>query len=441
MGSKLELIGINERNGLVTPNLYKQNWLIPSNTTNNYGVLHTRALSDTTTPIYGKGTGKFLDTANGGGDYDINGSINYAGSGRLNAISINTAQWSYGPATPYSVINTRALSDTITPVYGKGTGLFLDPDNGGGSYDINGDQIKFPDSGRLKAISINTAQWSYGPATPYSVINTRALSDTGSTVYGKGTGLFLDPDNGGGSYDINGDQIKFPGSGREASMKNNLATWGFGKPYTENYTVLHSHALSPTITPKASDLLTSEGLIGNDVHGKGTKDTIDLNNINDFILPAHTNYIGGSWDDIISRERIIRNPYNLYWVDTKSPSNKNNWYTVLHQNALANSGVKGKGTGDGIGSDGTYAAHTNYAGGSSVDISGNTLYNGSGRNASNTSNTNSTIPTITITKGFLSIGGSSKPFGYGFATGKDYITTKPACSDATDTTNVGKIKW
>ena len=457
MGSKLELIGINERNGLVTPNLYKQNWLIPSNTTNNYGVLHTRALSDTTTPIYGKGTGKFLDTSNGGGSYDINGSINYVGSGRLNAISINTAQWSYGPATPYDVKNTRALSDIATPVYGKGTGIFLDTSNGGGSYDINGNQTKFP------------------------------------------------------------------GSGRVPLMNNNYAIWGFGEPYVQNYKVQHPHALSPIITPKASDRLTSEGTVRTEEeNGKGTLDSTDLNNINSFILPAHTNYAGGGRDDIISRERIIRNPYNLYWVNTKAPGSKDNWYTVSHPNAKAptktpsasdiltsegslsgdtkgkgtgdvmgldgtlaahtnyaggstddiisrkrniekfgnqyrvssseydmshvnakaDGDTKGKGTGDGISLDGTYAAHTNYAGGSSVDISGNqSKFLGSGRDASNKSNETNVQPTITITKGVVSIGGTSKPFGYGFTTGKDYITTKPVCSDTTNTTNVGTIKW
>jgi len=384
MPTNLEIIGINERSGLVTPNLYKQNWTTPNNTTDNYSVLHTRALSDTTTPIYGKGTGLFLDTSNGGGDYDINGSVNYAGSGRLNAILINTAQWSYGPATPYSVINTRALSDTATPVYGKGTGLFLDTANGGGSYDINGN-INYVGSGRLNAIGINTAQWSYGPATPYSVINTRALSDSITPVYGKGTGVFLDPDNGGGSYDINGYQTNFPGSGRVPLMNYNLSIWTFGKPNTQNYQKSHPHALRPAIIPTATDSLISESGNG-DVHGKGNLNSITLDVSNEFILQAHTDYKGGSYDDIISRDRSIQNFGNIYFVDVTQPSSQTDWYRILHPNALAPTtlplptytsalgagDVKGKGTNSSTALNyaGEYvlAAHYNYGGGSWDDI-------------------------------------------------------------------------
>ena len=581
MPTNLEIIGINERSGLVTPNLYRQNWTTPNNTTNNYGVLHTRALSDTTTPIYGKGTGLFLDTLNGGGDYDINGNqINFPGSGRLNAIGINTAQWSYGPATPYSVNNTRALSDTTTPIYGKGTGLFLDTLHGGGSYDINGN-IDYVGSGRLNAIGINTAQWSYGPATPYSVINTRALSDSITPVYGKGTGLFLDTANGGGSYDINGNQTNFPGSGRVPLMNYNFAIWTFGP--TNNYSMSHPHALRPNIIPTATNSLGA-----GDVLGKGTDDAVLLDPLNEFVLPAHTNYVGGSWDDIISRDRNIENPFNVYRVDVTAPiANKVNWYTVdhinaisntgvhgkgtrdsdlltfindyildahtnysggssddiatrntsigvsnnlyrvdvtapiankvnwytidhinaisntgvngkgtkdsvllstandfildahtnysggssddigarnasigvsnneyrvdisspnsntysytmLHPNALANGDVKGKGTNDGMSFDNTYAAHENYGGGSSIDINGNPLYPGSGRNASNANNSSTgTTPTITIIGGVVSIVGSNKPFGYGFNSGEGY--TAPLC-DGTGG-NVGAVYY
>ena len=381
MPTNLEIIGINERSGLVTPNLYKQNWATPINTTDNYSVLHTRALSDTTTPIYGKGTGIFLDTSNGGGDYDINGNINYAGSGRLNAISINTASWSYGPATPYSVINTRALSDAVTPIYGKGTGLFLDTANGGGSYDINGN-IDYVGSGRLNAIGINTAQWSYGPATPYSVINTRALSDSVTPIYGKGTGLFLDTANGGGSYDINGNQTNFPGSGRVPLMNYNFAIWTFGP--SNNYTMSHPHALRPNIIPTASSIIGA-----GDVLGKGTNDSTALNAASEFVLAAHYNYVGGSWDDIISRDRNIYLYSNLYFVDVTNPSNQTDWYTKSHINALAppaplptasdlliaengNGDVRGKGTLSSTFLDPAneyiLPAHTNYGGGSYDDI-------------------------------------------------------------------------
>jgi hypothetical protein len=81
--------------------------LIPINTYNNYApsneytATHTRALSDSTTPIYGKGSGGFLDIDNYGGvggDYDINGNATYAGSGRNPELSMNNSLWGYGPA-------------------------------------------------------------------------------------------------------------------------------------------------------------------------------------------------------------------------------------------------------------------------------------------------------------------------------------------------------
>lgn len=39
----------------------------------------------------------------------------------------------------YSRTHSMALSDEETPVHGKGTGIELDTENGGGSVDINGD--------------------------------------------------------------------------------------------------------------------------------------------------------------------------------------------------------------------------------------------------------------------------------------------------------------
>jgi len=81
--------------------------LIPINTYNNfaaaneYTATHTRALSDSTTPIYGKGSGQFLDIDNYGGvggDWDINGNTsNSVGSGRNPQMSLNNATWGYGP--------------------------------------------------------------------------------------------------------------------------------------------------------------------------------------------------------------------------------------------------------------------------------------------------------------------------------------------------------
>ena len=94
--------------------------LIPINTYNNYAVAneytatHTRALSDQTTPVYGKGSGQFLDIDNYGGvggDYDINGNqALYVGSGLLPEMTLNAGLWGYGPVglgdTPYVSPNT-----------------------------------------------------------------------------------------------------------------------------------------------------------------------------------------------------------------------------------------------------------------------------------------------------------------------------------------------
>lgn len=54
----------------------------------------------------------------------------------------------------YSATHTRALSDQQTPVAGKGTGLFLDTYNGGGSLDVNGNP-SVVGSGRIQNIGFN----------------------------------------------------------------------------------------------------------------------------------------------------------------------------------------------------------------------------------------------------------------------------------------------
>lgn len=82
-------------------------FLIPINTYNNaaqantYTATHTRALSDQTTPVYGKGSGQFLDIENYagvGGEYDINGNQGlYGGSGRNPELILNSSLWGYGP--------------------------------------------------------------------------------------------------------------------------------------------------------------------------------------------------------------------------------------------------------------------------------------------------------------------------------------------------------
>ena len=82
--------------------------LIPINTYNNYAVAneytatHTRAVSDLTTPVNGKGSGGFLDIdnyPNVGGTYDINGNFAVApGSGRNPMLGLNNGLWGYGPS-------------------------------------------------------------------------------------------------------------------------------------------------------------------------------------------------------------------------------------------------------------------------------------------------------------------------------------------------------
>lgn len=92
----LEAAAIAQRNILLPQNIYK---VAPAN---QYGATHTRALSDTTTPIYGKGSGQFLDIFNYGGvggEWDINGNqANSIGSGRNPEIILNAATWGYGPS-------------------------------------------------------------------------------------------------------------------------------------------------------------------------------------------------------------------------------------------------------------------------------------------------------------------------------------------------------
>lgn len=94
--SKLEVAAIEARSKLIPKNLYNN-----EADANRYGPTHTRALSDQSTPIYGKGSGIFLDTTNYagvGGDWDINGNASFAiGSGRMPAFAYNNSLWGYGP--------------------------------------------------------------------------------------------------------------------------------------------------------------------------------------------------------------------------------------------------------------------------------------------------------------------------------------------------------
>ena len=82
--TKLEQIAIQQRQNLIAKNTYDTN--APAN---GYGATHTRALSDSLTPNFGKGTGTFMDVQNGGSDIDINGNPNIGGSGRKGNTIIN----------------------------------------------------------------------------------------------------------------------------------------------------------------------------------------------------------------------------------------------------------------------------------------------------------------------------------------------------------------
>ena len=97
--SQLEAAAIAARNVLIPINIYNN-----AATANEYTATNSRALSDNTTPVYGKGSGGFLDINNYagvGGSWDINGNpanANSQGSGRNPAFAINGSSWGYGPA-------------------------------------------------------------------------------------------------------------------------------------------------------------------------------------------------------------------------------------------------------------------------------------------------------------------------------------------------------
>jgi hypothetical protein len=103
--SPLEAAAIIQRNILLPQNIYKVGAL----GTNEYWDNHTRALSDQTTPHYGRGTGNFLDINNYavGTDWDILGNPQVAqGSGRNPAFANNAGTWGYDPGHNYQHPNT-----------------------------------------------------------------------------------------------------------------------------------------------------------------------------------------------------------------------------------------------------------------------------------------------------------------------------------------------
>lgn len=92
--NRLELAAIAQRNTLIPFNTYN------FSSGQNYGSTHTRALSDNETPAYGKGTGSYLDTYNGGSSTDIYGAPNAIGSGRIGNTTFNQYSQGNGYTTP-----------------------------------------------------------------------------------------------------------------------------------------------------------------------------------------------------------------------------------------------------------------------------------------------------------------------------------------------------
>lgn len=109
MSNRLEQAAIAARNTLIAINGYDN-----VADANNYTATHTRALSDQQTPVYGKGTGVFLDTYNGGGSLDVYGNSVYGGSGRIAAFANNSSTWGYGPSTYYTIPDTSANIGQVT---------------------------------------------------------------------------------------------------------------------------------------------------------------------------------------------------------------------------------------------------------------------------------------------------------------------------------------
>jgi hypothetical protein len=121
--------------------------------------------------------------------YAINGRPEYAGSGRIALLSttfIGTTKYAFqGPYknpiisgsqnTKYSVTHTNAVSDSLSPYNGKGTGNQIDMNNtyngvtarvnyNGGSVEDRLGVASQPGSGRSPQIVNNAALWGYGPA-------------------------------------------------------------------------------------------------------------------------------------------------------------------------------------------------------------------------------------------------------------------------------------
>ena len=78
---------------------------ITGNVGSQYGVTHTNALHDNTSPFNGRGTGSgvvngvyaAIENYNGGNVEDINGAAGVLGSGRNPQLTLNSGLWGYGP--------------------------------------------------------------------------------------------------------------------------------------------------------------------------------------------------------------------------------------------------------------------------------------------------------------------------------------------------------
>lgn len=97
--SKLEQIGIEQRNNLLAMNGYN------NQTGQGYSATHTKAMSDDLTPIQGKGTGQYMDTHNGGGYEDIHGVAGTVGTGRLASLAMNDYNYENGYEAPDTSLN------------------------------------------------------------------------------------------------------------------------------------------------------------------------------------------------------------------------------------------------------------------------------------------------------------------------------------------------
>jgi hypothetical protein len=98
--SPLEQIAIIHRQTQLAANSFDS-----SAPANGYSETHTKALSDTTTPVHGKGTGVSMDTTNGGSDVDINGNVLISKTGRVQNMAINPYDTINGYTTPNTAAN------------------------------------------------------------------------------------------------------------------------------------------------------------------------------------------------------------------------------------------------------------------------------------------------------------------------------------------------